>query len=176
MRTLFINGMIIALTLSTGVIYASPAGESTAPARLEKPLTLSYHSHWFLIGGGRAAYRLGDAYTEVNAFIGQSVVQGCGIQAPKCVQGPAFNVGYRRYLSDSAFSLYAGSNLHWIVDGIRGTDGPVVLVDASLGFNHQTRDRFNWGLGYSLFAFDENGGGFDVEYGGWILSELGWSF
>ena len=31
-------------------------------------------------------------------------------------------------------------------------------------------------LGDSLFAFDEKGGGFDVEYGGWILSEFGWSF
>jgi len=162
--------------VSASIAFATPQDTQTTPIRLLKPLSVSYHSHWFLIGGGRVAYRMGDAFTEINAFVGQSVVQGCGIQAPKCEQGPALNVGYRRYFSESAFSAYAGTNIHWIFDGIRGTGGPLPLLDASVGFNHQTADRFHWGLGYSLFTYDEPGGGLELEYGGWILSELGWSF
>jgi hypothetical protein len=171
--------VILVCLLSAHMSYATetspPPGEQ-APIRLEKPLTISYHSHWLLIGGLRGAYRIGSAQTEINALVGTSVVTGCGIQAPKCEQGVAFNVGARRYFSESAFSAYGGANVHGIVEGIRGTAGPTAVVDLSLGFNHQTEGHFNWGLGYSALLFDGSAAGFNLSYGGWILSEFGYSF
>lgn len=172
-------GIILVILCAGHTGYANESASQSAetiPIRMKKRFTVSYHSHWFLIGGLRGAYRISNARTEVNAMVGSSVVTGCGIQAPKCEQGAAFNVGIRRYASPSAFSVYGGINLHGLLKGMRGTDRPLALVDVSLGFNHQTSGSFNWGLGYSGFIFDGDKSGFDPKYARWILSEFGYSF
>ena len=163
-------------SLPVAFAQESADGAGGTSIRLEKPYTVSYHSHWFLIGGVRLAKRIRDGLTEVNAFAGQSVITGCGIQAPKCEQGIAINAGARRYFFDTPFTIYAGANMHYIHDGIRGTDGPTGLLDLSLGINHQTAGHFNWGLGYSFFALDDGDDAFEPVVRGWILSELGYSF
>ena len=146
------------------------------PVRLKRPFTVSYHSHWVLLGGVRASYRLFDAKNELNAFYGNAIVSGCGPQAPRCAQEPAINLGVRRYFSDSSFTGYVGTNLHWMFGGMRFYGDATPMLDASLGFNHQTDGHFNWGLGYSVFIFDEESEGLSIGYNGWILSELGYTF
>ncbi len=161
---------------SIGRANAQSSSSEPLSVRLQKPYTISYHSHWFLLGGLRVARRIVDAQTDVNVLFGQSVITGCGIQAPKCEQGFIMNVGLRRYLFDTPFTIYTGTNIHYVHEGIRGTDGPTGLLDVSLGFNHQTSGRFNWGLGYSFFALNDGNDSFDLAIRGWILSELGYSF
>ncbi|MEE2758230.1 MAG: hypothetical protein VYA30_16340 [Myxococcota bacterium] len=178
-RLFFFSIVLPAIFLTgnpVGISHAQSDSAEPVPARLQKPYTISYHSHWFLLGGLRVARRIVDSQTDVNILVGQSVVTGCGIQAPKCEQGFAMNAGLRRYLFDSPFTIYAGANIHYIHEGIRGTDGPTGLLDMSLGINHQTSGRFNWGIGYSFFALNDSNDGFEPAIRGWILSELGYSF
>ncbi len=146
------------------------------PVRLKRPFTVSYHSHWLLLGGIRAAYRPFDAKTEINGFYGNAIVSGCGPQAPKCAQEPAVNIGIRRYLSESSVAGYVGANIHWMFGGMRFYGDSTPMIDASLGFNHQTEGNLNWGLGYSIFIFDEESEGLSAAYNGWILSEFGYTF
>ena len=148
--------------------------ERVAP-RLKRLWTANYHSHWFLLGGLKISRRLVDAQTAVSAFVGQSVVSGCGVQAADCDQEIALNAGLRRYLSEAAFSFYTGMNLHWSPRGSREISG-ATFIDLSLGFNHQNAGSFNWGLGYSFFIYDGDPEGINLSYQGWLLSEFGWSF
>ena len=68
------------------------SAQTSKPIRLIKPITVTYHSHWFLLGGLRLAYRPSDALNEYNVLIGQSVLEGCAIQATECERGWATNV------------------------------------------------------------------------------------
>ena len=103
-------------------------------------------------GGLRLAHRVFDAQTEINPLLGQAVITGCSIQTPTCLQGWAFNIEIRRYLTKSKSSPYVGLNLHRHTKGIRWSSGPSLLADLSLGFNYQTSGSFNRGLGYSFFG------------------------
>lgn len=146
------------------------------PIRLQKPITASYHSHWLLLGGLRVAYRPINATTDFNVFYGTAVTNGCGPQTKDCIQKPAINLGVRHYFSETGFAAYLGSNVHWLFEGIRFFKSTTPMVDLSLGFNHQTQGKFNWGLGYSMFVFDAESSGISLDTQGWILSEFGYSF
>ena len=146
------------------------------PIRLKKPITASYHSHWLLLAGLRIGYRPVSATTEFNVFAGTAVTNGCGPQTKECVEEPAVNFGVRQYLSQSAFAAYLGTNLHWLVDGIRFFDAPTPMLDFSLGFNHQTQGNFNWGLGCSMFVLDGESEGLSIRTQNWLLSGFGYSF
>ena len=162
------------LWTSTAVSQSQPKPQK--PIRLIKPITVTYHSHWFLLGGLRLAYRPSDALNEYNVLIGQSVLEGCAIQATECEQGWATNIGYRRYLNGWPFTVYGGANLHWLFEGVRGSTGQRPMLDLSIGFNHQTSGRFNWGMGYSFLTLDDDRRGLNMRYGGWFLTEFGASF
>ena len=148
----------------------------SVPVRLKKPITVSYHSHWFLLGSLRLAYRPINATTDFNVSYASAVTNGCGPQTTECIEKPALNLGIRHYVSESAFAAYVGSNVHWLFEGIRFFKSSTPMVDLSVGFNHQTQGNFNWGLGYSMFVFDAESAGLSLVTQGWILSELGYSF
>ena len=164
------------MLLFSSTVTAEPAPPPETARRLAKPFTISYHSHWLLLGGLRVAYRVLDGRTELNALVGSAVVTGCGIQAEKCEQAGALNVGVRRYLTDTPLTGYLGFNVHGVREGMRFVEGAAAFVDFSVGFNHQTSGGFSWGLGYSAFFFNGGGDAFDPSYNGWILSELGYAF
>jgi len=164
------------MMLSASSVTAEPHAPSEIAGRLAKPFTISYHSHWLLLGGLRVAYRVIDGRTEFNALVGSAVVTGCGIQAEKCEQAGAFNLGVRRYLTDTPLTGYLGFNLHGVREGMRFVDGAAGFVDFSIGFNHQASGGFSWGFGYSAFLFDDDGDAFSPAYAGWILSEFGYAF
>jgi hypothetical protein len=152
------------------------SGRLDAPIRLKKPITVSYHSHWLLLGGVRVGYRPINATTEFNAFAGTAVTNGCGPQTKECIEEPAMNLGIRHYFSESGFAAYVGTNVHWLVKGIRFFQATTPMMDFSFGFNHQTQDHFTWGLGYSMFIFDAESSGLSPDTQGWMLSEFGYSF
>ncbi|MEE2786548.1 MAG: hypothetical protein VX589_04350 [Myxococcota bacterium] len=161
------------------VLAAARAGtqpKSDSSPRSTRPFTVAYHSHWFLLGGVRASYRLLDNYMEVAGQIAQSVTTGCAIQAPKCETSVGFATGIRRYLTNTPFTGYLGLNVHYLADGLRFIDEPGFALDASAGVQHQSAGGFVIGIGYSYFFFDGPGAGTDVDVQGWVCSELGYAF
>ena len=121
--------------------------------RLQRSLGVSYRSNWFLLGGFRVAKRLGDARNELAVQYGKSVLRGCAIQAPMCEQGDAFTVGARRYLWTGLFSPYAGTNVHYLAEGIRFGRCKVYLWMWTLGFTGKPLGAV-YRLGWTFFLYD----------------------
>tara|TARA_Y100001934_G_scaffold209415_1_gene247773 strand:- start:395 stop:922 length:528 start_codon:yes stop_codon:yes gene_type:complete len=161
---------------SLEVARGDTAADGGEARRLQQSLGISYRSNWFLLGGLRLSKRLGDARNEVAAQWGSAVVTGCGIQAPECVQGAAYTLGVRRYFRTGLFSPYAGSNLHYLVDGFRRRQMESLIVDADLGFHWQTLGGWAYGFGWTVFFYDRPGSDFSPATQGWLNTEIGWAF
>ncbi|HBU46838.1 MAG TPA: hypothetical protein DEB46_00885 [Myxococcales bacterium] len=144
--------------------------------RLQRSLGVSYRSNWFLLGGFRVAKRLGDARNEFAVQYGKSVLRGCAIQAPMCEQGDAFTVGARRYLWTGLFSPYAGTNVHYLAEGIRFREVQSLLVDVDAGLHWQTLGGAVYGLGWTFFLYDPPTPGFSPVMQGWLHTQIGRAF
>ena len=150
--------------------------ETEKPRRLARSIAVSYRSNWFLLGGFRGAKRLDHGRTEVAVQYGKSVLRGCAIQAPMCEQGDAVSLGGRRYLWTELFSPYAGTNLHYLADGIRFREVRSLLWDVDAGLHWQTRRGWGYGLGWTFFLYDRPDSGFNPALQGWLHTEIGRAF
>jgi hypothetical protein len=171
--------LLASLLLMSAEVGAEETGEPTAaplPDRAARPWSMSYHSHWFLIGGLRAAHRLEDGLTEFSGLFGTAVVTGCAIQAPQCVQAGAVNLGVRRYFSRGRFAAYSGLNIFYLVNGFRYATGPTPMLDLNLGMQWQSRGGFVLGGGYSFLVHPSDSSDRALGLAGWITTEIGYAF
>ena len=167
---------VISLTNVRGQTPVSDDSSYDESLRTAKPFTLSYHSHWFLLGGVRAGYRLWDDYTEVTGQLSQSIVSGCGIQAPECETGVGLSFGIRRYVTETPFTGYIELNAHYFFDGIRFMDESGLATEINGGINHLSESGFIIGVGYGFFFFNDDPNGFSIGNQGWFLTEIGFAF
>lgn len=168
---------LLILSVVPGSVWAAPEGlEAELSVREADPMSLTLHSHPFLIGGLRLSHRVSDDRTEVGVLLGKAVVTGCAIQAPKCEQYSTVGVGVRRYLTSTRFTGYAGANLYYLAGGIRFTEESEIISDMNLGIHWQFWSGFTFGLGYAFFIHDEDGEGFDLAMQSWFSIEIGISF
>ena len=166
-------GVVVLTALSLALpASASEEVNSGLAARTAGSWSMTYHSHWFLIGGLRVAYRL-DPQTGLNGLLGQAVVTGCGIQAPRCIQAPALNLGVRRYLTSGSWAPYLGLNLNYLTEGLRFSDHPM-LSDLNAGVQAESEGGFIFGTGMSLLSYLDDRQA--VGHAVWFHTEIGHAF